>query len=256
MLNYAENILHKQKRKNKYDSIKRSKQTVIDLAMCNPQLNVFMTLTFSEQKYADYNLAYDEFRKFRNRLNTYMKRNFNCNFNYIATFETTKKGRWHVHMLCDLNYRLFGFDEVESWYLKDKIKSDDKKKIENFFADKFWKNGFIDFTELENSEGSAYYLIKYLSKEIDTENIGVEENIKRRFLTSKGLNRPLVIHVRLNDNKEKINALEEQLKNINKKDYKIKTNVYNDFTLIQNDFQPRIVTETVYLKNVKLSNIK
>lgn len=185
-LQYARNIVEFNKRKNREDSIRRSRNKIIEYAMCNPQLKYFLTLTYKENQ-TDYDVVYNDFRKFRNKINMFMKRNFDKKFEFICIFERQKRGAWHMHILSNLDYRMFCDFEVTEWNVKRKIKSEERKKVENILNERIWNKGFIDYRELYDSHGSAFYITKYMTKETDL--IMKEEKVKSRYLVSRGLNK-------------------------------------------------------------------
>lgn len=191
-LEYARSIIKHNKKKYREDSIRRSKNKVIEYAMCNPQLKYFLTLTYKENM-LDYGQAYDDFRKFRNRINMMMKRKFGEKFEFVCIFERQKRGAWHMHMLCNLDYRKFCDFEVNQWNIcvgRKTKKTDERKKVENILNDIIWDKGFIDYRELYDSQGSAFYISKYMTKETDL--LQEENKVKKRYLASIGLKKEIV----------------------------------------------------------------
>lgn len=191
-LQYANSIIESNKKKNRENSIRRSKNKVIEYAMCNPQLKYFLTLTYKENM-CDYDVAYNDFRKFRNRINMMMKRKFNKKFEFVCIFERQKRGAWHMHMLCNLDYKDFCDFEVDNWNIgtgKCSKKTDDRKKVENILNSIIWDKGFIDYRELYDSQGSAFYISKYMTKETDL--LQQEDKVKKRYLASIGLKKEIV----------------------------------------------------------------
>lgn len=248
---YASNIVNMNKRENKERSCRRSRQTVLDLAFCNPQLKFFLTLTFKDEEFTNYDKAYSEFRKFRDRLQKWYKRNYDEKLEFLATFETTKKGRWHIHILTNFDYKYFFPKKIETWYInwKKRIKSEDKKELENYINNKFWGNGFIDYQEMYDSTGSAFYLSKYMLKE--TEECLVEES-GTRYKCSRGLNRPLVFYI---EDTEKGVEMEKNLElyvqgfgDIEK--YSCINKSYLDYNSLDIKGQEKVINETFYVKKV------
>lgn len=269
---YAENIIKQQEEKNLTDSIKRSRQKVLDYAYCNPQLEYFLTLTFNTDLAKDYKYAYSEFRKFRDRITKWYKRNYNKKFEFIATFETTQKGRWHIHMLTNLDYELFTeYRNIKEWYVnyKLKIKSQAKKDINDYISKNLWCNGIVDYIKMYDSVGSAYYLVKYMMKNSDGEDIETEkrmkeEGVKTRYKCSRGLNQPITVNIYDDEKAEEIEkallmGVSKDLEN--NKIFDKTTSVYNDYTLFnRNNKEEKIVCkeyidhngkEKIYLNTVK-----
>jgi hypothetical protein len=61
-----------------------------------------------------------------------------------------------------------------------------KKKFERWFANYYWKNGFIKFKSIYNIENLGSYMCKYLSKDMtDARLFG-----KKKYFNSKKLNQP------------------------------------------------------------------
>lgn len=258
--NQAETIMKENKEKNKNDSIKRSRQKVLDYALCNPQLKFFSTLTYSENV-KDYDIAYSDFQIFLNKVRKFMKRKYDIKFDYICTFEKQKRGAWHMHLLHNLDYKMFTDLKCELWIKKGtkRVKTEERKSIEQIFSKKFWSKGFVDFTELYDSSGSAFYISKYMSK--DTEyvfnDMFVSGKSRKRYLCSQGLNQPVKYDVLVDDNTEEVIEL---LREVNKKisatgnsgnvEYLIKKTVYDDY------ITPVEISKGLYRKVTEISLIK
>lgn len=246
----AQEILSYNKYKNRCDSVRRSRNKVLDYAMCNPQLSTFITLTYSENM-VDYIKLDEDFKKFRNRLNMYMKRNHNKKLEFIATFERQKRGAWHVHMLTNIKKEYFSSITGDVKFVvapRSKIKTESRKIIEQEFNNKFWGNGFCDYVELPDNNGTALYLSKYMTK--TTDDIMLEENIKSRYRVSKGLNVPIEITEKVE--KEKPSEVVAILDGLNKDNYFVKTTFYEDYTTEIEKLQgvKKIIKETKYYKKI------
>jgi len=153
------------------DNVKRSRLKITRLINSNPQLKTFLTLTFKDE-ILDLKIANKYFDRFIKRISYGQN-----DFQYLAVPEfQSKSKRVHYHLVS--NYPLPEF------------KSDDKRKeYERWFADKYWKNGFINFRPINNSENIGVYISKYLSKEM----FDPRYFKKRKFFYSKNLNLPEVI---------------------------------------------------------------
>lgn len=272
---YVDKCIHDNIKKNRKDSVRRSRSKIIEYAMCNPQLKYFLTLTYKENM-TDYNKAFEDFRKFRNRVNMMMKRRFNKKFEFLCTFERQKRGAWHMHILCNLDYRFFTNLEVEDWTCKHnkRKKSPKRKLVENIIRKEIWDNGFIDYRELYDPRGSAFYIAKYLTKETDT--LIENEGVKSRYLVSRGLNKEIVKEFSIDcedfilygENDEKKIApgevlqlykfLSKQTENLNIKKNKYYTSVsrYDDYITPLEELQgiKRKVTEVKFYLNLEYND--
>jgi hypothetical protein len=149
-------------------SIQRTKQKIKRLVNSNTHLTTFLTLTYGQEVLTP-DKSNPIFMKFILRMVYHNK-----DFQYIAVIEFQNKSkRVHYHLLC--NYPL------------DNFKSEHyKKKFERWFANYYWKNGFIKFKPIYNIENLGSYMCKYLSKDMtDARLFG-----KKKYFNSKKLNQP------------------------------------------------------------------
>lgn len=252
----AYRIYNKRKEENKKRSSRRSRQTVIDLAFCNPSLDMFLTLTFENEKSNDYSFAVSQVKQFCKRY----KRKLGKNLNFIAVYEKQKNGRYHVHMICDFDYRLafqisdIKFDTGNKWYDSVKkcfkrVKTNERKELEVNIQKEFWKNGFVDITKIEGN-GTPFYITKYMCKETDNAIQNGEQ--KTRYSCSRGLNRPSVSSFYKDDSIEFLESqLEPQLRDLQEMEksdnFILKTFEYEDKTFLSRTKR--------YLKNKRFSKI-
>ena len=239
--------------------------------MCNPELSTFITLTYADNV-IDFKKMENDFIKFRQKINKYMKRNYDIGFKFIATFERQKRGAWHCHMLTNIKKDYFSSVTGDVQYTKkkgSKVKTDERKKIENEFSKRFWSNGFCDYIELSDNNGTALYISKYMLKDTD-DILEIETDIKSRYRISRGLNKPIEHYEKLEEEKEylpkdiaekdnkqfirkkKPSNLVAMVDGLNKDLYYIKTTFYCDYTTKEEQAQgvQKIIKETKYYKKI------
>ncbi|HWK24765.1 MAG TPA: hypothetical protein VNS08_17260 [Ureibacillus sp.] len=196
-------------------SSRRAYKTVIELIRAN--LNVFesfITLTFArkehEAKYLENGSVFDliedtkdfeeckkVFSKFINTVSKNMRRK-GKQFEYVAVYEQHKDGSYHFHMIST---------KIDEEYLiacPEWLDIDYKtKKKRNGKMMKHWSYGKSDVEEIRDKEKMSTYLCKYLIKSFnslaDTEESYLEYLGKRKYFPSKGLKRPEVEYIKMND---------------------------------------------------------
>ncbi len=163
--------LESEQTKIREDNVKRARQKITRLINSNPQLKTFLTLTFKDE-ILDLKTANKHFDRFIKRI-SYSQNDFQ----YLAVPEfQSKSKRVHYHLVS--NYSLPEFETSEK-----------RKEYERWFADKYWKNGFINFRPINNAKNIGIYISKYLSKEM----FDPRYFKKRKFFYSKNLNQPEII---------------------------------------------------------------
>jgi len=176
-----EGIDLKVKRQN--DLKKRNK--LVNLINSNPQLNVFLTLTFKDNL-QDFKYAYKCLKEFTRKINKVNKK-----FEYISVIEFQKRGAIHFHLLCNL--------EVDFKINKNECRKSNKQKdFELLIEDYYWTYGFVNVQPLKPNkkygndiDNLGSYLVKYMTKECD--NYLVKN--QKMFSTSKGLIQPIEIKI-------------------------------------------------------------
>jgi len=166
-----------QNERTRGDNVSRTRKEIRRLINSNPSLSKFITLTFAtEVKHLCQ--ANRLFKTFIQRLKYVFP-----GVQYLSVPEFTKKGRVHYHLLSDLPY------------------------VENAQLAEIWGNGFVKINHLnfehDNSNIGAY-VSKYIGKEILE---GVNKG-KKKFFTSRNLNRPVVV-----DNFEALSELAKHISN-------------------------------------------
>ena len=152
-------------------SISRTRNDIKRLVNSNPQLSTFLTLTYN-QEILDVKSSYPIFMKFIQRMSYKFP-----DWAYVAVveFQPISK-RVHYHVVC--NYQLPVF---ESKYYK--------KKMERWFANRYWKNGFVNFKPTHDVENLGVYLCKYLSKDAHDQRLYG----KKKFFCSRNLQKPTTL---------------------------------------------------------------
>lgn len=150
------------------NNISRSRSRVRELALCN-SWEWFFTLTVAPEKGIRYNLS-DVQRKASDTFANFNKK-YNSKAKYLLVPEQHKDGAWHIHGL------LFGVPD---------------KAIEQSPASKKYLHipylassiGFNSIDKIKDNIRCAYYITKYISKDMTGDNIG---KYKRLFWASRGL---------------------------------------------------------------------
>lgn len=119
----------------------------------------FVTLTFADNV-VSLDEAHKEFDRFMKR----MKRRY-PKFKYVVATEFQKRGAVHYHMIADLPY----------------VRNDELRKL--------WRNGFVRINDIENCDNVGAYTSKYISKQ----NKDVRLNGRKAYMTSKNLDRPIIL---------------------------------------------------------------
>lgn len=196
-------------------SNRRAYKTVLELIRANlSTFDSFITLTFArkeqEQKYLDNGMNFkliedvkdfEEvkkcFSKFINTLSKNMRRK-NLEFEYVAVYEQHKDGSYHFHLIST---------KIEDEYLIDApewldIDYKTKKRRNGKMIEK-WTYGKSDIEQIRDKEKMSTYLVKYLVKNFnslnDNEDTYREYLGKKKYFVSKGLKRPEVEYLPLND---------------------------------------------------------
>ena len=196
-------------------SNRRAYKTVLELIRAN--LNTFesfITLTFArkeqEQKYLDngmnFKLVEDVkdfievkkcFSKFINTISKNMRRK-EKEFEYVAVYEQHKDGSYHFHMISTKIDQEYLIDAPE--WLDVDYKT--KKRRNGKMIEK-WVYGKSDVEEIRDKEKMSTYLVKYLVKNFnslnDNDDTYNEYLGKKKYFVSRGLKRPEVEYLPLND---------------------------------------------------------
>ncbi len=175
---YEDMAEHKKRKSDENREVyyKRKILELIEIAMMNPDLDVFVTLTFRDSV-TSYDVAVAEWQLFLKRLRHLYK---DTRLKYICIWEYQQKrsrrehiekgGIFHFHALMNLGY------------------------IEHAVLERIWRQGFVFVQKIpdgEQREKTIRYTVKYCTKELIS-RIESGEDIRgqRLFFTSNNLLRP------------------------------------------------------------------
>lgn len=151
------------KKTNREKVLNRARRDLRRLVNTNiKDYSKFITLTFADN-IQDFEVANYEFKKFRQRLERYLKRKIE----YVCVPEFQKRGAIHFHVV------MFNVP-----YIKHKDLSD------------LWSNGFVRINRIDSVDNVGAYICKYMSKDFDT-----DERLKGKkcYFTSRKLDKPVEI---------------------------------------------------------------
>lgn len=139
-------------------------------------ISKFVTLTFSEN-IQDFEVANYEFKKFRQRLQRYLKQKVE----YVCVPEFQKRGAIHFHVV------FFNVPYIKNTKLSE-----------------LWGQGFVKINRIDNVDNVGAYICKYMSKDFD-----VDERLRgyKCYFSSRGLDKP--IEIKEND---LVESVEDSLK--------------------------------------------
>lgn len=147
------------RRENRSKVARRARSYVLRMVNANPQLDKFLTLTFSENV-TDVSFARLQFDRFLKRL----RRQF-LSLQFISVIEFQKRGAVHFHLLCNLPYvNVNALAEI-------------------------WRHGFIKLNRIDTVDNVGAYVTKYMTKD------GMDERLigRRSYTMSRGLHKPCVV---------------------------------------------------------------
>ena len=154
------------------------RSNIIRIVNCNANaFKSFITLTYS------FNVSEEENTKYLNLFFTKLRRKYR-NLSYIWCLERTKKGRIHIHMLTNIEFKYCNTSS-------DRRKSNAHKSEENEFENTYWTYdgkvlGFLDIRSIEDSVKYAKYIVKYMTKD----NNDIVSTNKHIWGCSKNLSKP------------------------------------------------------------------
>lgn len=198
----SEEQLKYEKRKNKLTNLNNSRNKINRLIASNPDLDKFITLTYSGS------VSMEESKKHLSYFFTKLRRKQE-GLKYIWILEFQGNGNIHYHVLTNFKIKI----DISKYR-----KTEKHKEVERKFAQDFWKWGFVDIRNLkyDGNTNVAKYLTAYLTKEMfDKEMEG-----KRVFGYSKStIDKPIITKILEDIDQEQL------LKKF--EDYKVKfTNSY------------------------------
>lgn len=157
-------IENKKETRERFDSVKRSRDKVFDIARCN-QWKYFITITFNGSLYESKEPKV-VIKMLTKWLNNQSSRK---GLKYLLIPEYHKKGGIHCHALvndclqvCDSGTRLVnGYNKSVTLATIEKRNLTVRNVVYNIPA---WKYGFSTAIEVDNSSAFAFYITKYITK--------------------------------------------------------------------------------------------
>lgn len=160
-------------------SLSRSKSRVLELALCN-RWEWFGTFTLSPDKFDRYDLEafVRSFPKFVRNLNKTPGRQIR----YLLIPEQHKDGAWHMHGL---------FSGIPREMLRPFTAAENipvKLYRDGYFDWPTYRKrfGFVSLGPVRDATATAFYVTKYVTKELFTASVGLNKHI---FFCSQGLKR-------------------------------------------------------------------
>lgn len=148
------------KKANLSRALRRAKQNVFDMVLCNYDLDLFCTLTYDPEKVEDRSSYASIYRPLRAWLSNMVQRN---GFKYILVPERHKKGGLHCHLIC--NSKALELSPAIS-PKTGKPLTQNGRLIYNLPQ---WPYGFTTAEYIEAGEGSresvSKYVFKYMGKD-------------------------------------------------------------------------------------------
>lgn len=173
------------KYENKLDSsISRTKRVILEYALCN-HWEYFCTFTISKDRYNRHDLEVwrDSFLQWIRD-----QRKKGLPIKYLLVPEQHKDGAWHMHgFFSGIGTELVSFANER----KNGLKVTEKLVSGDFYD---WpayreKFGFCSFAFVRSSVASAFYVLKYISKDMADSSLDVGLHL---YYASRGLNRSSV----------------------------------------------------------------
>jgi hypothetical protein len=183
-------------------SLRRSRSNIIRLVNSNPDLKIFITLTFDSHKFGDKpftdfkecNLIFSNFIKRLKRKYPDLKYlavpEFQSDYYHRTNIRKEFGGNIHYHLLSNLPF------------------------IENEKLEKIWDYGFIKINNIRQVSAVGSYVAKYIGKELFDGRL----NGKKKLFYSRTLNRSKIV-ITYSKVKEYLNNLKSPLKLLHETTY-------------------------------------
>ncbi len=182
-------------------SLNRTRGNIVRLINSNPDLKVFITLTFDSQKF---NKPFTDFKECNLIFSNFIKRlkrkypklkylavpEFQGDYDYRTKLKKEHGGNIHYHVLSNLPF------------------------IESQELEKIWGYGFIKINNIRYVNAIGPYVAKYLGKELFDGRLAG----KKKLFYSRELNRPRTI-ITYSKVKEYLHNLKSPLKLLHEKSY-------------------------------------
>lgn len=142
------------------NNLSRQRRELLEYALCN-HWDYFVTLTLDESKTDRFNLG-SWMNRFNQFIRDHRKKGLVCR--YIIVPERHTNGAWHAHGLFAGNMRLEYFRDLaaQGENLPLKLVNSDYMRWK-LYHDKF---GFCSFGKIKNPVASAFYITKYITKDV------------------------------------------------------------------------------------------
>lgn len=162
-------------------ALSRARRVVLEIGLCN-QWEYFCTFTISKDKHDRFNLV-----KWRDTFTQWLRdqRKKGYEIKYLLVPERHKDGAWHMHgFFSGVGPLLVPFREERKQGLKVPDKLVEKGYYDwPAYREKF---GFCSFGVLHDPVAAAFYIIKYLTKEMQSSSMAVGLHL---YYCVQGLNR-------------------------------------------------------------------
>ena len=169
-------------------SLSRTKSAIFELALCN-DWEWFVTLTLNPEYHDRKDL-----KSYKTKLSTWIK-NYNrihqTNIKYLLIPENHRDGSWHMHglMMGLPTEHLHEFTEEEKLPLKMLIEIAKGHRLYSWPAyEKAF--GYISISKIKNIESVSKYITKYITKDIYSTRISLNEHL---YYSSQGLKRAEIL---------------------------------------------------------------
>lgn len=175
-------------------NINRTKNQFDRIVMANEdKFKTFITLTFKEN-ISDISVANEKFLIWRKQVKRYCEKH-SFEFMYVCVPEYQERGAVHYHLLTNLE---LGSDIIFSQkeFTDKQMKKMTEEQRSKCYDVKYWKYGFSSVFDVRNLNVVGY-MSKYMTKDIDNRLFG-----HRRYFYSMNLNRPSVVYLDIENEKE------------------------------------------------------
>lgn len=175
-------------------NINRTKNQFDRIVMANEnKFKTFITLTFKEN-ISDISVANEKFLIWRKQVKRYCE-NHSFEFMYICVPEYQERGAVHYHLLTNLE---LGSDIIfpQKEFTDKQMNKMTEEQRSKCYDVKYWKYGFSSVFDVRNLNVVGY-MSKYMTKDIDNRLFG-----HRRYFYSLNLNRPSVVYLDIENEKE------------------------------------------------------
>ena len=149
---------------------------IINTNITNPENALWVTLTY-RYNMTDANQLYEDYRRFWQRFQYYLKNHMNTHAEYIVAAEPQGRGAWHLHAL-------FLFPEKAPF-------------IANQVMARIWKHGFTKTKSLIGVDNPGLYLTAYLGDMEITEAITAGRIKEGRLTQAKNSRKAILKGARL-----------------------------------------------------------